>query len=497
MPPADDPETPPHVERRVRQANAFIQGRINRRFYSERARLRSLRQELNAQLQVARDGASDQVPDAPQIAGPAEAELQAGEVGPEPVRPKPLAAKQAGGSPTEVRKHSRIGYALAVLLIFGCEAILNKKSFEIFTERNLYLWIFVAGVAAGIILLSHNLGELIKIGEERRVHGKVALITVAAVLAFLAVSTMRYYAVDNARRQTIAVLQEQLDTTTAELAGYNRRDRQLQRLRRLLPAQKTELATLQARVATDESQMASTAALLRSQSHPTGINLAQVAIPLFFAINVFLFLAATLASYRAYEPLADEVAATRRAEDRSRLRAWFRHAFAMWRYRRELRRHRRRVRRLARADRRHRKQLLSHFKKQNKDQNDTYQRARRQHEFSKQRVAVLEGLIDGVDAALAEIEKSYRAAVREVQEQYRTIIGRYWTAQNRQGGKRAFKVERRWKRESWRASRKGTAAPARPDSIPFRRPRAQSNSLSFADLEQVAPTPGTSPAFDA
>lgn len=499
MPPSDEAGLPPHVERRVRQANTFIQGRINKRFYSERARLRATRQEVLAQLQIAREGAVGDLPGMPEVSAPPEGALdKRREAGVAPVAPKPWTRAAEEQSAT-TRRHSTVGYIISVLVIFGAEAVLNEKAFEVLTERPLYLWPAVCAVALGAVVASHTLGELLR--EEKgqpRPHGKLVGVALAlgAVGAFVVLSTMRWYAVDNGRTQTVSVLQEQQDSTSAELAGFLQQDHQLQKLRHLTAVQKQELATLRAREATDRSQLASGNALLKQQEKPRGVNQYWVAIPLFFVLNLFLFAVAVGLSWRRYEPLADVSAAERRARRRARRRAWFGHVLAIWRYRKAARRHRRETKRNERLDRREKKSLLGQYRKDNEDRQKSHTRLREEHELLKQRVAILEGLLDGADAALEEIEKVYRAATRELQEHYRTIIGRYWTAQNRQAVKHAQDDEKRWRKQSWQATTKGLAEPARPQTFPWRRPASQSAPLPFSELEDVLPTVGGAAAFN-
>ena len=194
--------------------------------------------------------------------------------------------------------------------------------------------------------------------------------------------------------------------------------------------------------------------------------------------------------------MADVSAAERRQRRRGRRRAWFSHVLAIWRYRKASRRYRRETKRNARLDHREKKSLLGQYRKDNEDRQKSHGRLKHEHDSLKQRVAILEGLLDGADASLEEIEKVYRAAVREVQEHYRTIIGRYWTAQNRQGVKQAQRDEKRWRKQSWRATRKGMPEPAKPRSSPWKRPVSQSTNLPFSDLEDVLPNVGGATAFD-
>jgi hypothetical protein len=457
LPDPAEPRPPAHVQRRVDQANAWMNGRLARRYFTEHNKLQGGKERLDGIVEGLTRTARD---------------ARLATVGPDdPATLDTPAATDAKRAAT-VRKHvtparsyGTLLYVLSLVGIFAGEAVLNKKAFELFSETDRTLWVMVSGLAIAIILAAHFIGRSWKRSEvDRQVVPILVALSFAALGASFVLGTMRYLTIDNQRQQTIRLLEQQIASTSSANAGYAAARRSLQRRRHLSPSQKQSLAIINSRLAAGRAAIASAQSQLTDAQNPPRIDRAFVAIPLFAFINMFLLVVASAAGYYHFDPKAAEAVARRREERRARRVSWF----AEFRGRLRDRSLRRQARR---EDRRRRRAIATHNAAAALEQGELDKLIQQREEL-----AAMANSITGVLESLAE---AYRAACAEAEELCLSTIRRYWAAQNRQAIRLARDVERDWRAGARGALKQGRPEPPQPEGSRWRRPASQDAPLTF------------------
>ena len=296
------------------------------------------------------------------------------------------------------------------------------------------------------------------------------VLVITALGVVVAIPAMRYLAIDNAREDQVRVVRGELDNAQSERARYVVLRNSLSRKAHLTPAQRQSLATLISRITSDDAQITALQTSVEAVAKPRGADRAVIAIPLFFALNLFLFAVATAISYYHYDPAADRRSAMRRAERAFARRNAVRGFFARRAEKREMRAQTRMARRDdgRRAKQRERAQAEQDVR-----------------ELELRRLSVLEANAETVDSALTEMERVYSAAVGETHDTYRTLINRYWSEQNQRGMRRARKLATAWRKSVLRATKRGKATPEQPPGIDWQRPVSQDVALPFQSFDEL------------
>jgi hypothetical protein len=486
LPHFDDRDQPPHVKRRVAQANAFIGGPLRRQFRLERNRLRNIWSDLDASLRLT-SGAPRPQHDPPILTIPDEL-LIPPEVRTD--RSAPSAPQEPDSDVTD--RHAAFGlliprlrdvvYFDVLAAIFGCEGFINKKAFELFAERDLYLWFMVSGLAAAIVTGMHLLGRFWK----KRDYGALTALVAGSILLAGTIASMRYLAIDHARQKDIRTLRAQIGNLDAEIAQSRGEQKALEKRKKLSPADRQSLVILKGRIAQDSAQITASRIQLDDAKHPQGIDRPLYGIPVFAALNLFLMVVAAALSYYLYDPEAQK-AKRRRDELRELLAGGLIAVVTSRRRRKRSKRERRAVARDAARLRRDRKRAVENIERENT-------RRRQEHDETRTRRDLEEGMrifwsagVPATEAALEELAKAYSGACIAVQQRYVAIIDKYWTAQNRRAKRRATAIEKRWLKAVARGRELNQSAPVRPDDIRWRRPEAQAEPLVFAQLDDPAP----------
>lgn len=370
---------------------------------------------------------------------------------------------------TAVRKQSTLVYLLALVGIFACEGVLNKKAFEVFSQSDTTTWILVSGLAIALILAAHMIGKSWRRVEDKR-NAAPALVVLCAVGVGAAgvLGTMRYLAVDNQRQQTISVLNQEISAVQSTNAGYVSQLKSLDKKRHLSPTDTNSLVILKSRVASATAEIASARSQLSAANHPQAVDQVFVAIPLFILLNLFLTAVASVLSYYHYDPAAADAAAIRRHLRRRQFAAWVGSVLVTWRERRA-------QRRAGREQRRQRKELAAATAAAVRKKNESDELIRRG--------TALTAAGTSLDEVLDTLDSSYRAACAETEKLYEATIRRYWGANNRAATREARNLARNWRK----ANRdRAHDAVERPQAASWKRPTSQDAPLPFqrpAELE--------------
>ena len=464
IPDRDDPNLPASVHRRVDQANAWMNGKLARRYFRELNKLQGHKRKIEGAAdglsQTARAAGSEETSSsfvaAPATEDASTARSETTTTGRRPSVTRP--DKQ------HVRKQSPILYLLELIGLFACEGVLNKTAFEVFAQSDTTTWILVSGLAIGLILAAHMIGKSWRRVEDKR-NGTPALLVLCLVAVGAAgvLGTMRYLTVDNQRQQTISVLRQGLASVQSTNAGDVQ---QLEKLNKkhLSATGRTTLVTLQSRIASQKVQIRNVNSQLVAAGHTQTVDRAFVSIPLFVFLNLFLTAVASVLSYYHYDPEAAEAAAMRRHLRRRQFAAWLGNVFVSWRERR--------TRRRARREKRRREKEFGAA---------SAAAARRQGESDAliRHGTALRAAGTSIDEVLNTLNNAYRAACAETEKLYEANIRRYWSANTRETTREARSLERDWRKANHRAVRKGHPVAERPDAASWKRPKSQEIPLPF------------------
>jgi len=467
IPDSVDDKLPANVQRRVDQANAWMNGPLARRYASERNRLEGLNHQVRTRGQVLHETAQNahQSANVNPSSAPAPPTLL-------PARAKPTEEKRAGttdeavvGEEARTRWRSTLVYLILLGAIFGAEAIINKKAFELFSESDAVLWLMVSGLTVGVILAGHHIGRSWKSSHsDHRARPMLVFLALLALGAAVFLGTMRYLSVDNTRQERIRILSAQVEDLSAQRGTLIVQQRSIERKRRLSVADREALRIVRDRRAVAETQLRSTRSLLRTAKTPNAVERATIAIPIFMFLNVFLIGIASVMSYYHYDPAAEKASKLWWARLAHRIGAAVSRFAANCRDGRTRRMNSRSTRAHAKALARHNRAVA--------DQLKDYER--RQSELG-----VLAGATLALDATLEALERAYRYACVESERRYGAVIARYWESQNRQAKRRARRYERVWNRAMREAAKNGLPAPTKPDEASWRRPASQDAEITF------------------
>jgi hypothetical protein len=467
VPSPDSNEQPPHIRYRVGVVNAWMAGPVERHYVAERNRLQAIRnlvferaEALEARLDSPHEDWTEPAgqPGTPEIARAPR------------VTVRDSVGKSRGEDEAVITRLSTPKYLALLIAIFACEGIVNKKAFELFSERDAVLWLMVSGLAVGIIIASHLMGRSWKrVEEERRGIPILMFLAIVGLAASCVLGTMRFLTVDNARQERVRTLTAQVQGAQAQAALYSKQAASLQHLRHLRPAQRNALTITRSRLADAQAELIGTRSLLDADKHPHGIDRAIIAVPLFVFLNIFLMGVAVALGYYHFDPEAERVVAARRQNRRLR-----------WAERIRVIRANRRLRREEKRQRRDTSKLVKEAHKQlGRDRDEAKSRDEERHSLKRQ-LGDLRAFIASMDNALGEVRRQYVGACAEAEKRCEGMLqGRYWTVQNAAAQRRPRKMKEAWERASLRAVKRGQKPPAEPPGTRWLRPNVQGIPLPF------------------
>jgi hypothetical protein len=464
IPRPEDAQHPASVKRRVERTNAWMNGKLAHRYHAERSRLLGLQTTLAQSAQglgitVPLSAAAQAPPDS---AAPHQETPTVMAVAVDGTKKVARSTPRVRGA---VQLQSTIVYVGLLLLIFVGEAVINKKAFELFSESDQTLWVLAGALGVVVVIGTHLNGRAWKRSTENRGELVLAIVLTTFLLgASVALGVIRYLSVDHTRTQTVQVLQQEVSAIASEENGYVGELHALTQKKHPSVAEKNSIVVLQGRIASDKGESSGAKSELIDEQHPTGIDRAIYAIPVFALLNLFLIGIASALAYAHYDADAERRRAEQRTEFWASLRRGLKGFFAAiggtfrgfigWWQRRMQRWENRRI------NRRLRKQLAL-------ERGAAAQRSR------------LVGYAESLDETLVELRKVYTAACAEAEKHCEEIIQRYWAANNHRSAHDARKAERLWRRANLRAIKHGRPELPRPAAADWQQPYSQTVPLAF------------------
>ncbi len=450
VPDPDDPNLPANVHRRVYQANAWMNGKLARRYFRERNKLQGQQQKIEGAINGLSSTASlvESALATSNLASVSSAP-GGGETATAGRRPSVARSEKA-----VVRTQSTLVYVIFFIVIFVGESILNKKAFELFSETDATLWLMVSGLAVGLVLAAHLIGHSWKRSEsERRAVSMLIVLSIVAFGAAFGLGTMRYLTVDNQRQQTITVLNQQIASVQTENAAYKSQRNSLGKQQALTRVEEESLLILERRIAAGQAEIASAKAQRSYAQNPRGVDRAIISIPLFMFLNIFLIVVMSALSYYHYDPAAAKAAARRRHRRWRGFVDWLQGVPVVCR------------------ERKKEKRARLEEKRRLKELGEVDERTRQGAELA--------AAAESIDKVLDILDSAYRAACAETESLYEAAIRCYWVANNRQTMRNARKSERDWRRTNREAVDEGRPPVERDETASWKRPKSQDIPLQF------------------